>query len=294
MSDLLRKAFLGWQDFTGAGKLAALLLLVLFLLWILKLGRGPRKRLWFYSLVMTVLCIVPVTAVCLMLYQTKFYDYQWIWTLVPMTAMISCGGCLLWQWVQDKKELGKMQKIVLLLAALCVVLLCGRLGNPKWTVKDTRIQRAEIGQVLRAVKGDASETICLWAPKEVMEQARSLDGDITLVYGRNMWQAHMNAFAYDTYTLEQTRMFAWMEMAPIYGSVEVPAEQGHAAVFADEPEQGEILDGLACADEALALGANRILLPGTMFAEAVEAFEQHLGTKAQRVGAYYLLQINHN
>ena len=31
--------------------------------------------------------MIPVTAVGLMLYQTKFYDYEWVWSIVPLTAM---------------------------------------------------------------------------------------------------------------------------------------------------------------------------------------------------------------
>lgn len=311
MRGLLRKEWLGWLSFTSAGKLAAVLMLVLLLMWALKLGHGTQKKLWLYTLVMTVLCSFPVTAACLMLYQTKFYDYEWIWNLVPMTAMIAAAGCLLMDKVWEDKactarlqedkadgdasrrirSLSRREKGLLAAGAVGVLLLCGRLGNPEWTVQDLGERRKEIARVLSVVKEGAQEEICLWAPREVMEQARSLDGDITLVYGRNMWQAHMNAFSYDSYTPEVTRLFLWMEMAPIYGSLQVPAEDGRAAVPEMAPPKGELIDGLECVEIAKAQGVNRILLPGTMSPEAVEAFEDYLHTKADRAGDYYLLRI---
>ena len=90
MRELLRNAWLGWQNYTDDGKLAALLLAALLFLW-LRNKKVSQKGFLSYAVLMTACCIFPVTAVLLMLYQTKFYDYQWIWSLVPVTPVIAWG-----------------------------------------------------------------------------------------------------------------------------------------------------------------------------------------------------------
>ena len=75
-------AWLGWKSFISNGKLAALLLAALIFLWYNR--KQVERKLLVYTSVMAVCCILPVTAVVLMGYQTKFYDYEWIWSLVPL------------------------------------------------------------------------------------------------------------------------------------------------------------------------------------------------------------------
>lgn len=93
MTELLRNAWNGWRAYTDPGKLAALLLVSLVFLWIYY-KRVPRKEFLIYTTMTAVCCIFPVTAAALMLYQTRFYDYEWIWSIVPLTAMVSYGVVL--------------------------------------------------------------------------------------------------------------------------------------------------------------------------------------------------------
>jgi hypothetical protein len=93
MTELLRNASLGWADYKGSGKLAILLLAALMYLWFAGKWR-KQKALVLYTTVAAVCCILPVTAALLMLYQTKFYDYQWIWSIVPLTAVTAYGATL--------------------------------------------------------------------------------------------------------------------------------------------------------------------------------------------------------
>ena len=95
MNELLNNAWSGWLDYMGAGKLAGLAFLLLLLLWLLHLGNRRQQFLCGYSLIFLAVCICPVTAGLLMLYQTKFYDYEWIWSLIPLTVLLACGGTVL-------------------------------------------------------------------------------------------------------------------------------------------------------------------------------------------------------
>ena len=93
MWELLNNAWNGWGNFIFYGKYPALLLLVLVVFWFF----SDQKRepvLLGYTTVMTVCCIFPLTAALLMQYQTKFYDYQWVWNYVPLLTVVAFAGTL--------------------------------------------------------------------------------------------------------------------------------------------------------------------------------------------------------
>lgn len=271
MAELVKNAWPGWQDFIGNGKLAALLILVLFLFW--QRNRWERQeQLLTYGAVMTAVCIFPVTAAFLMLYQTRFYDYIWIWNCVPMIMIIAYGGVVHLQEFWESRARKNSQKIIFTMAVLAVTLLCGRLANSEWTVEDASRERREMEQVLAKLEASGNQEICLWAPQDVLEYARELRGDITLFYGRNMWDKALNAYSYDVYTPEQENCYLWMDWAGATGRMRM----------------GDI-NGLDCVEDAAAMGVNRILLPVTLKDRVLERIEKKLGVQASRLGDYYLL-----
>lgn len=287
--ELLRNAFSGWQQFVSAGKLGAALLLVIVLFWGLGLGKKLFREMFLFGTVMTIVCIFPATAAVIMLWQTRFYDYQWIWTVVPMTGMIACGSVLLLERIWNGKE-GKLQKILITAMIAGLLFLCGRLGNQEWEVRDLSKERKEIAAVLESLHGDADEEICLLAPKEVIAQARSLDASIRLLYGRNMWQGGLNAFSYDTYDQDRRDLYVWMIMIGRYGTLDVPVATD-IDVIGDRLEPGSHLEGLDCVRKALKLGVNRILLPGNMSEESLETLRRELSAEVIQVGDYWLVTV---
>lgn len=253
MFEWLRNAWEGWIQFTDQGKLAALLIAALIYLFLSRKQKGPQGRLVFYSAIATVLCIVPFTASALMGYQTKFYDYRWIWNVVPMTAVIALGGTLF--LTEHWKEGGyRAFASNLFLTGLCVavLLLCGGLsGGEKEAVRSG--EREAAWEVLHTVRelcagqevGDGQE-ICLWAPREILEYARVGEDRVCLLYGRNMWDVALNAYSYDVYSEELQELYKWMEERRTYG-VETTAAEGKRYV-----------------EKGFSLGADCILLPGEM------------------------------
>ena len=241
MSELLRNAVSGWQRYTDSGKYAVLflgVLLAFFYLWAneeqrraaeqkKEVAQVPGKVFVVYGVVTAILVACPLTAVMLMKYQTRFYDYEWTFSLVPITAVIAYGAVYLgWEYFGRKCQLGKQQKYFGCAAAACllltVIVLCGNLGKDSaWN--DGKVfggqSVAESEEKVRILldklreNGD-NEDIFLWAPKEIMMGVRGVTGEITLLYGRNMWDAALNAYAYDTYDSESTALYQWMESLP--------------------------------------------------------------------------------
>lgn len=285
--ELLNKALNGWQEYKGSGKLTAILLIVLFAVWLLKTGEKKQKILWQLSLVTAVLCIFPVTAALLMGYQTKFYDYQWIWSVVPQTAMIACGSVLLLKQAQDMLFISRWKWGLLGAGILCLVLLCGRLDNPRWAVRDTGADRQNTRELILEINKKNTGSSCLLAPEEIMEQVRSVDATIQLPYGRNMWQEHLNAWLYDSYTLEQRDLYVWMAMASRVGHVNAKIQDDLKVVGEASPE-GTFLyaeEQIAC---ARSLGVNCFAFPGYIYDEDVQQLSEILGTEPVMVAGYYL------
>lgn len=271
MTELLNNAWMGWQGFTEAGKLAALLAASLIFLWF-SYRRLRQKSLLVYTTVMTVCCIVPVTASMLMLYQTRFYDYEWIWSAVPMTAVIAYGAVsfLMVYW-PDLKKADWKRGVPALILLLTILLLSGGMGRVSSESENRTQERAAAEMVLTAVSEQMyPKSICLWAPREILEYVRVENASIELLYGRNMWDSWLNAYSYDTYSGELRALYEWMEETAAEGRTSNLTLRVHAALEA---------------------GANCILLPESLDAEIVKKLEQSLQLQLSRIEGYYLLTV---
>lgn len=278
MTELLRNAWTGWSDYKGGGKLAALLLAVLLFLWLT--GKVKEQAaLLVYTTVVTVCCILPVTAVLLMLYQTRFYDYEWIWSMVPLTAVTAYGITLFlarqWGGFERRNWPRALPVTLLLLAALA---LCGSLGGDGEARKAGRAEREEAYRTVELLKENCpGENLCLWAPEGIMEYAREADASLRLIYGRNLWDISLDAYAYDTYDERTADLYQWM------GWVE------RSSGWMEDEDREEMRATLEeRVEDALERGANCILFPAEATPELVEAMEDKLGTEAQRLGEYLL------
>lgn len=278
--ELLKNAWLGWGNYIQQGKLVILLPVVL--LYFLFLKKDEMKKSWiWYTAFMTVACVCPITAAALMKYQTAFYDYVFVWSAVPTTAMIACGiTSFLWYvWTGNEEKKGRAIGAIALLGM--VLLLCGSMGSPgrsedggdasRWMAQEEADSAFDTIMRLREICGQDT-SLCLWAPESIVEYARVADGSMTLLYGRNMWDASLNAYAYDVYTPEVEFLYRCMR------------EWEKPQVAKEEKISPETLAGMA--REA---GVNCILLPNSMERILVARMARSMGIRAQKLGDYWLL-----
>lgn len=271
MTQLLQRAFLGWREYTANGKLVAALLAVLLFLWLARKGREHVSFL-VYASVTAACCILPVTAVLPMLYQTAAYDYVWIWSLVPVTAMTAYGiTVFLGEYWKDFEGAQWKKGLPLALLVLCAVLFCGSMGGEVWNREGEKAAREKAYLVMEQIAEERGERgIYLWAPREILEYAREVDAGCSLLYGRNMWDQALGAYTYDVYDERKVFMFRWME------------EMG-------EDRESEHLGSLdAVVESVFDFGIDCILLPGNALPEIVERMESGLGTEARQLGGYLL------
>lgn len=276
MREFIKNAQLGWLQYISDGKFAALLIIALLFIWLRqKEIRGKYKGLIWYTTIMTIVCICPITAMVLMKYQTKFYDYQWIWNAVPVTIIIAFAITIFWLSMMEKygKTYGhNWEKIGMTLVLIAVICVSGGMKNPVDAMESHGEERKATAMILEKI-GEAGQMgeCTLWAPKEILEYARALDGRVRLLYGRNMWDEALNAYSYDVYGQEKVALYEWMNRVE-----EIGAEEDMA--------------GRVCLDTAKELGVTHVVLPKGTVPEVLEVAEEMLETKSIVVGDYYLLR----
>lgn len=247
MLELVRNAAEGWSRYTDEGKYAVLLLGILLYLWYVRAACGDHSRkdkkqsmekLFFsYAALTAAAAVFPPTAAILMLYQTKFYDYEWIWSAVPVTAVMAYGMAMLYlKWYRAGGPKKLFRSLTAAGAGLALLFLCGNLGSPGYDGRTEAAVEEKAALLLDklAETGD-TENICLWAPAEVLSYVRRLDGNITLLYGRNMWEEALNAWSYDAYEPETKALYQWMEQLAAQQPAE--AQQSSEAQQVTEAEQ---------------------------------------------------------
>ncbi len=271
-------AYNGWLNMNGAGKYSILLFLALLCLW----GRHrvwtgcreseDQKVLRIYATVMTVACVCPVTAAFLMMYQTRFYHYPWVWSLVPVTIVIAWALTQLFTDMKECRKLKGWKLWLFVLACVALIVLSGDLGKQERRMSVEKEQLIRVEQLVAELQAQTDDRkLCLWAPQEVVEHARIVDTNITLVYGRNMWDGLLNGYSYDSYGPEEVALYKAMKQAEDYGSF-------------TEPE-------LLCTAEEL--GVTHLILPGQVSAQHVADISRVLDCEMQQIQGYYVLRVLH-
>lgn len=216
MRELLRNAINGPAGYFGSNHMAVLVLgLLLYFPAVRRRCRPREGRLLGLTAVLLVLVLFPASGACLLLYQTRFYSYPWIWSLVPVTLCIAWGGTqLLWELTGQNRRDGRagLRLSAGIGVLLALLLLLGNLGRVQTVSEEEKAQHSRASQVVAYLQElpQMQETL-LWGPHPVLEAARQQTGEIRVLYGRNMWEPEAAAYAYDAYTEEEQRLFDWME-----------------------------------------------------------------------------------
>ncbi len=269
MQELIKNAWTGWTDYIAQGKLAALFLAALLFCYMRR--EKDEHGILLYGGVVSLLCICPVTGAVLMKYQTRFYNYQWIWNLVPVTLVIAFAITVLLTNIWERyNERGVWRRAGFTALAIGILILCGDMGTGHAADRAGIENRQSAKAVLKAVEEQAQgQQICLWAPQEIMEAARSYSGEIGLVYGRDMWDLSLGAYTYDVYDENRQNLYLWMQEAEDTGEMEIKT----------------------CLEAAKAAGANCILLPGNMGQEMLEGLKPDPEVHIQMLEGYYFLMF---
>lgn len=209
--EYVKRTFDGMDQFFSVDKTVGLLLAVLILFWLQKKYPINEKgnRLLTFSLLTSVFLLCPFTAVVGVMYQTAFYDYEWLWSMVPITIVLSYAVVLLYDTKVKKSD--RKQKIISILVFVILLFWSGNQGMIKTVPSMEAEQRQKAGAVAELLKEEAKDTeLLLWAPIGIMQETRRQTGEVSLVYGRDMWEAKAGAYDYEVYSEFVISAYEWM------------------------------------------------------------------------------------
>lgn len=218
MAELFKRVQEGYTQYITYGKYLVLVFAALIYLWNQK--KEKTKPLLLYGICSLFLVIFAPTAMALVKYQTYYYDYPWLFGLVPVTVLIAWGAvCFLMECRKTAAESKSGKKIGILSVVLLlgILFLCGNMtgsvNGKKKTAEEAEQALQSTEEILSLVheKSANADNICIWGPKEVLEYMRAVDPSVTLLYGRTMWEPSLGGYTYDTYSEEQNALYQWME-----------------------------------------------------------------------------------
>lgn len=250
MKELFQNAVYGPGSYFQSNYMVVLVLGLFLYFFVAETDLAPReKRLLRLSAALLALVLFPVSAMALMLYQTRFYSYCWIWSVMPVTLLISWGSVtVLWkQTGQNRRDGRAVWRLTAGAAVLLVlVLLTGNMGSIQTLSEEEKAQNSRAGEVAAYLKEiPGMEETLLWGSRPVLEAVRRQGNGIKVLYGRNMWEPAAAAHAYDTYPMEQQRLFDWAEWIDGGDGYEVPLQ---LAIFVEDRAGDEAWEDRSLAD----------------------------------------------
>lgn len=278
--ELVKSVISGWTQYIQDGKYMVLFLGSILYLWytIKSIENKKTKLLICYTTIATILILFPLSAAVLMKYQTAFYPYGWLWSMVPVNGIIAYGAveiyneCYLKIWKRNKFKTSAG-----IAFGLALLVLCGNMGSNTLDTRYGEETKAEVAAIMDYLTQTGNNTnICIWAPQNIMEYARYHNGDIQLLYGRDMWNHSLGAYSYDVYPQEKNTLYEWMENV---NNKELKVKDGQPTENAAE-----------YCKIALEYGVNTILLPNTVAEEIQEVFITKLG-EGEPYKDYYIYRM---
>lgn len=274
---LIKDALLGISEYFTVNKLLVVCLGILLYEIFL---HGRLSRFVQYALGALLVVMVPVTAVILLFYQSAIYEYGFIWSLVPVTAVCAYAGVrFLWDMIPQMEQQGKGKYVAGILAVAGVLFLLGNQGRMQRVTLEEAEERSSYSQVAEHL----SEETILWGPRELMQWIRRRNGDVKLVYGLDMWDARAAAYDGDPYEPALINAYEWMR------SLEEFAYQVEITTEAVVPVPEELVEGIVGAFDAVeADGGNVIVLPTDAYLRLSEWIPTEY--RVQEVAEYQVLR----
>lgn len=77
--------------------------------------------------------------------------------------------------------------------------------------QEAKVRRATDSIVAVLEKEVLEDDITLWASKDVLQEIRRQTGEVSVVYGRDMWEPKAGAYDYEIYSATMISAYEWME-----------------------------------------------------------------------------------
>lgn len=191
----------------------------------------------------------------------------------------------------DQTKLGNgTQDVKLAMGAALVFLaifLLGSMGRIQVVDANENDNTTELRQLISMVvmeqsKGGDIGRDKLWAPSEIVLKAREMNGDITLLYGRDLWEGEAAAYSYDSYEADSIALYEFMESLKEGDPYDAITDE---AAYETAMSDRGIIDGMVIA-YAKMMGSGLWVMPKSAESRvnyALEVLEEEYGYKVDVV-----------
>ena len=209
-----------------------------------------------YSLLISLLLLLPFTALGFMQFQTVFYSYSTLWQMAPVLPV---SAMILTVIYTHTTALAKRHYAVIALILTTIILfICSNMGNASWKNKEFApknydVSYAECTPLLSrleqyAVSGAFGEELTILGPCNVTAYVHMYSGNIHTLYGKDMWDNSMKPYTYNEYPEAYNKLSVWMKCIEVYGTsynIDDQSPLYHGDIVFDE------LETAIAADEAV-------------------------------------------
>ncbi len=184
----------------------------------------PASFLLIYSVGMTILLIFPPTATVFRFFQTVFFRYSALWTMVPL---IPVTAFVLTSAAGSTGGTGAKTAIPVFVSVSLLILLCGSLGTYHVRrdilpgLKEQEISYDEAAPVLSrlAVISESDPDLVILATPAITAYSHFYSGHIKTLFGRDIWDISLGAYNYSEYSDDLKDLYEWMLYSDAYGCI---------------------------------------------------------------------------
>ena len=193
----------------GSAGFSALFMAGLLSLWYGKYeDREESGYMFWYAIIMLIIAVNPLYIMFIRKFSPSLaFNNIFLWIMPVVPVVVACGV----KAVGLLKNLGK--KVMFFLGLVGLLLLAGATSYSTATfeLKGDSSSDENMNNVFsfigRYIDENGLESVVIWGENEIIQNARSVDGRILLVYGKDMWMEGCLALTGNSFGDKQINAF---------------------------------------------------------------------------------------
>lgn len=182
--------------------------------------------MFLYAAVTTLLISVPFTAAALRIFQTVFFQYEYLWALVPIIPVIAAALANLLVNSANIKA-APFKKILFIICAVALAGIIFVLGNkPAGSDKTDPIAKNKDYQksipVMEYLEAESlnhvNQELCILAPEGLTEYVHIYGSHVVTLFGKDLWDGYLTPYNYTLYSDDIMTLHNWSNLWDVYGT----------------------------------------------------------------------------
>lgn len=175
-----------------------------------------------YCIVASLMLMIPFTAMILRKFQTVFFQYEYLWALVPVVPVTAY--LLVELYVSN---IGKIKKATLIACSLFIAAILLISGNRKtdddridldYSLQNYEKSVAVMEYLSNEADARGNNGFTILAPAELTEYIHIYCSNVKTLYGKDMWAGELAPYNYTVYPEDVNKLYSWTNLYNSYGT----------------------------------------------------------------------------